>query len=33
VLLLATTGPYLLWSLGIAACAVAYLYLTRRQLA
>jgi amino acid efflux transporter len=31
VLLLATTGLYLLWSLGIAACAVIYLYMTRKQ--
>jgi amino acid efflux transporter len=31
ILLLATTGPYLLWSGGIAACAVIYLYLTREQ--
>lgn len=31
VLLLATTGLYLLWSAGIAACAIIYLYLTRRS--
>lgn len=31
ILLLATTGLYLLWSVGIAACAVVYLYLARRQ--
>lgn len=31
ILLLATTGPYLLWSAGIAVCAVIYLYLTRGQ--
>jgi amino acid efflux transporter len=30
ILLLATTGPYLAWSIGVAACAVVYLYLTRR---
>ncbi|HEY1890183.1 MAG TPA: amino acid permease [Steroidobacteraceae bacterium] len=30
ILLLATTRLYLLWSAGIAACAVIYLYLTRR---
>jgi amino acid efflux transporter len=30
ILLLATTGLYLSWSVGIAACAVAYLRLTRR---
>src|SRR6185437_9886118 len=29
ILLLATTGVYLLWSVGIAACATVYLYLTR----
>jgi amino acid efflux transporter len=31
ILLLATTGLYLLWSLGIAACAVIYLRLTRTR--
>lgn len=31
ILLLATTGLYLLWSVGVAICAVIYLYLTRRQ--
>jgi amino acid efflux transporter len=31
ILLLATTGLYLLWSVGIAACAVIYLYLTREK--
>lgn len=31
ILLLATTGLYLLWSAGVALCAVLYLYLTRRQ--
>src|SRR6185312_4018330 len=31
ILLLATTGLYLLWSVGTAACAVVYLYLARRQ--
>jgi hypothetical protein len=31
ILLLATTRLYLLWSAGIAACAVIYLYFTRRQ--
>ncbi|MGH8270670.1 MAG: APC family permease, partial [Steroidobacteraceae bacterium] len=30
VLLLATTGLYILWSIAIAACAVIYLYVTRR---
>jgi amino acid efflux transporter len=30
ILLLATTRLYLLWSAGIAACAVIYLYLTRK---
>lgn len=30
ILLLATTGLYLLWSAGIAACAIIYLYLTRK---
>jgi amino acid efflux transporter len=30
VLLLATTGPYILWSLAVSACAVTYLYLTRK---
>ncbi|MGH8201078.1 MAG: amino acid permease [Steroidobacteraceae bacterium] len=30
ILLLATTRLYLLWSVGIAACAVCYLYLTRK---
>lgn len=29
ILLLATTGLYLLWSAGVAVCAVIYLYLTR----
>lgn len=29
VLLLATTGAYLIWSAGIAVCAVSYRYLTR----
>lgn len=33
ILLLATTGPYLLWSAGIAVCAVIYLYLTRAKVA
>lgn len=33
ILLLATTGLYLLWSACIAVCAVIYLYLTRRRLA
>ncbi len=33
ILLLGTTRLYLLWSLGIAACAVMYLYLTRKQAA
>lgn len=31
VLLLATTGLYILWSLSIAACAVTYLYFARRE--
>lgn len=31
VLLLATTGVYILWSLTIAACAVIYLYFARKQ--
>lgn len=31
VLLLATTGLYILWSLTIAACAVVYLYIARKQ--
>lgn len=31
VLLLATTGLYLLWSAGVAICAVLYMYLTRRR--
>ncbi len=31
VLLLATTGLYVLWSVGIAVCAVTYLRLKRRQ--
>jgi len=31
ILLLATTGLYLLWSAGIAVCAVIYLYVTREQ--
>ena len=31
VLLLATTGLYILWSVAIAACAVIYLYATRRR--
>jgi amino acid efflux transporter len=31
ILLLATTGPYLLWSIGISACAVIYLYLTPKR--
>lgn len=31
ILLLATTGLYLLWSVGIAVCAVIYLYLTRKR--
>jgi amino acid efflux transporter len=30
ILLLATTGAYILWSVGVAACAVIYLYLTPR---
>lgn len=30
VLLLATTGLYILWSIAVATCAVIYLYLTRR---
>jgi hypothetical protein len=33
ILLLGTTRLYLLWSLGIAACAVVYLHLTRRRAA
>lgn len=31
ILLLATTGVYLLWSVGVAGCAVVYLYLTRKE--
>ena len=31
ILLLATTGLYLLWSAAVAACAVIYLYLTRER--
>ncbi len=31
VLLLATTGFYILWSVAIAACAVIYLYVARKQ--
>lgn len=31
ILLLATTGLYLLWSAAIAVCAVIYLFLTRRR--
>lgn len=31
ILLLATTGVYLLWSIAIAACAVIYLYVARKQ--
>ena len=31
VLLLATTGAYILWSLAIAACSVVYLYIARKQ--
>lgn len=31
VLLLATTGLYILWSIAIAGCAVLYLYVTRRR--
>ncbi len=31
ILLLATTRLYLLWALGIAACALAYIHLTRRR--
>ncbi|HXS21316.1 MAG TPA: amino acid permease [Steroidobacteraceae bacterium] len=31
VLLLATTGWYILWSLAIAACSVIYLYITRAE--
>lgn len=31
VLLLATTGLYILWSLAVAACSVIYLYITRRE--
>lgn len=31
ILLLATTGLYLLWSACIAVCAVVYLYLRREQ--
>jgi amino acid efflux transporter len=31
ILLLATTGPYLLWSAAIAACAVIYLHLARER--
>jgi amino acid efflux transporter len=31
ILLLGTTRLYLLWSGGVAACAVMYLYVTRRQ--
>ena len=30
ILLLATTGKYILWSVGVAACAVIYVYLTPR---
>jgi len=33
ILLLATTGLYLLWSVGIAVCAVIYLHLTRQRTA
>jgi amino acid efflux transporter len=33
VLLLATTGAYILWSVGVAACAVIYLFLARKRLA
>lgn len=31
VLLLATTGFYILWSLAIAACSMIYLYITRKE--
>lgn len=31
ILLLATTGMYLLWSVAVAGCAVIYLYLTRKD--
>ncbi len=31
ILLLATTGLYLLWSAGIASCALIYLYLSRKR--
>lgn len=31
VLLLATTGWYILWSLAVAACSVIYLYIARRE--
>lgn len=33
ILLLATTGAYILWSVGVAACAVTYLYLAPKRLA
>jgi amino acid efflux transporter len=33
ILLLATTGAYILWSVGVAVCAVIYLFLARKRLA